>query len=146
MALETILTIFKQAGVTPLLKKPSVNPSQVESYQMVLILEFLSKAIKIVFIKPISDFLSLNYCLALNRPSFKSSHSTETALLSASEALRSARASAQSSVLILLDLSAAFDTVSHHIPLSLLSDMGIWDKVHSPFKSNHTGRCLNGSR
>ncbi len=54
-----------------------------------------------------------------------SGHSTETALLSVTEALRLARAASKSSVLILLDLSAAFDTVNHQILMSILRKMGI---------------------
>ncbi|KAJ8380528.1 hypothetical protein SKAU_G00013060 [Synaphobranchus kaupii] len=49
----------------------------------------------------------------------------ETALLSVSEMLHAARTASLSSVLILLDLSAAFDTVDHSILLSSLSAAGI---------------------
>src|SRR4029434_8910322 len=64
---------------------------------------------------------------------------TETALLSVTEALKTARAAAQSSALVLLDLSAAFDTVNHRILLSILSSMGISGNAHSWFKSYLTG-------
>ncbi|KAF4092430.1 hypothetical protein AMELA_G00020950 [Ameiurus melas] len=53
----------------------------------------------------------------------------ETAMLSVSEALRLARATSRSSVLILLVLSAAFDTVKHQIFLSTLSSLGITGMV-----------------
>ena len=61
------------------------------------------------------------------------------------EALKSFRASAQSSVLILLDLSAAFDIVNHRIHLSILSSMGISGRAHSWFESYLTGRSFNVS-
>src|SRR4029434_10741152 len=76
---------------------------------------------------------------------FKSGHSTETALLSVTEALKTARAAAQSSALVLLDLSAAFDTVNHRILLSILSSMGIPGQAHSWFESYLTGRSFNVS-
>ncbi|KAF4090379.1 hypothetical protein AMELA_G00051170, partial [Ameiurus melas] len=65
---------------------------------------------------------SHNNLLDTKQSGLKSNHSTETALLSVTEALRLARATSRSSVLILL--SAAFDTVNHQI-LSTLSSLGI---------------------
>ncbi len=73
----------------------------------------------------LSLFLAQNNILDNNQSGFRSGHSTETALLSVTEALRLARAASKSSVLILLDLSAAFDTVNHQILLSILRKMGI---------------------
>ncbi len=72
----------------------------------------------------LSLFLAQNNLLDNNHSGFRSSHSTETAL-QVTGALRLARAASKSSVLILLDLSAAFDTVNHHILLSTLRKMGI---------------------
>ncbi|KAF4093737.1 hypothetical protein AMELA_G00005200 [Ameiurus melas] len=70
-----------------------------------------------------------NNLLDTNQSGFKSKHSTETALLSVTEALRLARATSRSSVLILLDLSAPFDTVNHQILQSTISSLGITGTV-----------------
>ena len=119
----TFPTTLKQARVTPLLKKPSLPPTQVENYRPVSFLLFLSKTIERAVFKQVTDYLSLNNLLYPNQPGFKSGHSTKTALLAVTEALKEARATAKSSVLILLDLSAAFDPVNHCI---------LWSRLFRP--------------
>ena len=72
-------------------------------------------------------YLSQNNFLDPNQSGFRTAHSTETALLTVTESLRAARALSHSSVLILLNLSYAFDTVNHQIFLSTLAEIGIAD-------------------
>lgn len=97
----------------------------------------------------LTSYLSLNNLLDPHQSGFKTAHSTETALLAVSESLRAARASSLSSVLILLDLSAAFDTVNHQILLSTLAELGIAGSALSWFTSYLTDRTYqvtwNGS-
>ncbi len=115
----------KQARVSPLLKKPALNPALLENYRPVSLLPFIAKSLERVVFNRLSLFLAQNNILDNNQSGFRSGHSTETALLSVTEALRLARAASKSSVLILLDLSAAFDTVNHQILMSILRKMGI---------------------
>ncbi len=121
----TFPTAFKQARVSPLLKKPALNPALLENYRPVSLLPFIAKSLERVVFNQLSLFLAQNNILDNNQSGFRSGHSTETALLSVTEALRLARAASKSSVLILLDLSAAFDIVNHQILMSILRKMGI---------------------
>ncbi len=135
-------TAFKQAQVTPLLKKPTLNTSLLENYRPVSLLPFIAKTLERVVFNQVSLFLSQNNKLDTKQSGFRSGHSTETALLSVTEALRIAKANSKSSVLILLDLSAAFDTVNHQILLSTLSSLDITGIPLRWFESYLTGRSF----
>ncbi|KAI5619704.1 hypothetical protein C0J50_20803 [Silurus asotus] len=75
-----------------------------------------------------------------NQSGFKTAHSTETALLAVSEKLHAARSAKLSTVLIFLDLSAAFDTVNHNTLLSTLKSLGICGTAWKWFASYLKGR------
>ncbi len=135
-------TAFKQAQVTPLLKKPTLNTSLLENYRPVPLLPFIAKTLERVVFNQVSLFLSQNNKLDAKQSGFRSGHSTETELLSVTEALRIAKADSKSSVLILLDLSAAFDTVNHQILLSTLSSLDITGIPLRWFESYLTGRSF----
>ncbi len=97
--------MFKQARVTPLLKKPTLNTSLLENYRPVSLLPFVAKTFERIVFNQLSLFLSQYNKLDAKQSGFRSSHSTETALLSVTEALRIAKADSKSSVLILLLLT-----------------------------------------
>uniref|UniRef100_A0A8C1WW75 Reverse transcriptase domain-containing protein n=1 Tax=Cyprinus carpio TaxID=7962 RepID=A0A8C1WW75_CYPCA len=137
---------FRQARVTPLLKKPTLNPSLLENYRTVSLLPFIAKTLERAVFNQVSTFLTQNNLLDSNLlDSFRSGHSTETALLSVVEALRLAKAESKSSILILLDLSAAFDTVNNQILLSTLLAKGISGTTLQWFESYLSDRSFKVS-
>ncbi|KAK3537156.1 hypothetical protein QTP70_002650 [Hemibagrus guttatus] len=118
-------TVFKKARVIPILKKPALDPSDISNYRPVSLLSFLSKILERVVCNQLSDYLMQNNLHDTSQSGFKAAHSTETALLAVTEKLHAARSAKLSSVLILLNLSAAFDTVNHKTLLSTLRSLGI---------------------
>ena len=67
---------------------------------------------------------------------FKKHHSTETALIKVQNDILQAIDNQNSVILLLLDISAAFDTIDHEILLSRLSSRyGITGKAHKWFES-----------
>ncbi|KAI4875881.1 hypothetical protein NFI96_009458 [Prochilodus magdalenae] len=140
---------FKTARVVPILRKPSLDSSDISSYRPVSLLSFLSKILERTVDNQLSFFLSQNQLQDINQSGFKSAHSTETALIAVTEKLHAARSAKLSSVLILLDLSAAFNTVNHKILLSVLTDLGItgtaWKWFESYLEDRHYQVTWNGS-
>ncbi|KAK1784475.1 hypothetical protein P4O66_008245, partial [Electrophorus voltai] len=128
-------TVFKTTRVVPILKKAILDGSNATNYRAVSLLSFLSKAFKQEVYNQLSLFLIQNQLHDPNQSGYKSAHSTETALLAVMEKLHAAKAAKLSSVLILLDLSAAFATVIHNILLSVLSRLGVTGSAWKWFQS-----------
>ncbi|KAK3553835.1 hypothetical protein QTP70_012207 [Hemibagrus guttatus] len=121
-------TVFMKARVIPILKKPALDPSDISSYRPVSLLSFLSKILERVC-NQLSDYLMQNNLHEPNQSGFKAAHSTETALLAVTEKLHAARSAKLSSVLILLDLSAAFDTINHKTLVHPQESWNLWNSM-----------------
>ncbi len=126
----------------PTAQKPALNTSLIENYRPVSLLPFIAKTLERVVFNQVSLFLSQNNKLDAKQSGFRSGHSNETVLLSVTEALQIAKADSKSSVLILLDLSTAFDTVNHQILLSTLSSLDITGIPLRWFESYLTGQSF----
>uniref|UniRef100_A0A3P9I249 Reverse transcriptase domain-containing protein n=1 Tax=Oryzias latipes TaxID=8090 RepID=A0A3P9I249_ORYLA len=121
----TVPSLFKMAAVKPILKKPGSDPNLFNNLRPISNLPFISKILEKIVASQLYDHLKHNNLLEPFQSGFRPSHSTETALLKITNDLLIAADSALLTILILLDLSAAFDTISHSILLQRLSSLGI---------------------
>ena len=104
-------------------------------------LSFLSKILEKVVLRQLLNHLLTNNLFNSHQSAYRAGHSTETALLKIVNDLLSALDEDKVSLLFLLDLSAAFDTIDHSILLSRLSySFGISDTVLAWFTSYLTDR------
>ena len=110
----------KAAIVTPILKKHDLDPDDVKSYRPISNLTFISKVIERIVASQLTSYLQMNRLLPDHQSAYRQGHSTETALLEIFSDILDAADSAQVTLLGLLDLSAAFDTVDHDILLTRL--------------------------
>lgn len=132
----TVPDLFKHAVVRPLLKKPHLDPSVLSNFRPVSHLSFLSKVLeKVVFIQ-LQSFLEKNAIFEKFQSGFRSRHSTESALLKIHNDILLSADNKTPMILVLLDLTAAFDTVDHSILISRLSNhVGIQGPVLKWFSS-----------
>ena len=142
---------LKQALVSPLLKKRGLDQNTLKNYRPVSNLPFVSKILERVVLKQLNSHLASNNLLEKHQSAYRQGHSTETALLDVTSTLLENADNGKVSILSLLDLSAAFDTIDHKILLKRLeTTFGIEGVALNWFKSYMTDRkqtvCVKGTR
>jgi hypothetical protein len=111
------------------------------SYRPISNLNFISKILERVVCARLNDHLSSFPSLSPYQSAYRKFHSCETALLRITNDLLLACNKQKVSALVLLDLSAAFDTIDHHILLSrLTTTFGISGTAHNFFSSYLSNR------
>ena len=90
------------------------------NYRPVSNLSFLSKLIKWAVCQKLDDYIPTTDMSEKLQLAYKAAHSTETALIKVKNDILMSLDNKQVTFLILLDLSAAFNTVSHKLLLNHL--------------------------
>ena len=112
---------LKTAIIRPLIKDYSLDQNQLSSYRPVSNLPFIAKIMEKVVSTRIDEYLSLNNLHDIDQTAYKKFNSTETALTAIQNDILINMDQGKATVLVMLDMSAAYDTVDHGIFLQRLS-------------------------
>ena len=103
---------------------------------------FLSKLVERVVARQLASHINNNKLDNPHQSAYKPGHSTETALLSIKNEVHLSLARGEPTALVLLDLSAAFDTIDHNIFLGYLKSwFGLGGTALRWFASYLRNRC-----
>jgi len=130
--------------VNLLLKKAGLDPLDLNSFRPISKLPFISKIIEKVVCEQLTFYLENSNIYEPFQSGFRKQHSTKTVLLKVSNDIMMSADSGKHTVLVLLDLSSAFDTVDHQVLLKRLKDqVGLSGSVLQWFTSYLSGRSFS---
>ena len=116
---------WKSAVIKPLLKKKGL-PLELKNYRPVSNLTFLSKILEKAAMNQINDHIESNNLLPAYQSAYRKYHGVETAMVKMYNDLLENIDKNQVTIVVMVDLSAAFDTIDIPILLKLLqNDFGI---------------------
>ncbi len=132
---------LKIAAVTPVPKTNNMDFDNLNNFRLISNLPFLAKILEQTVASQLLSHLSSNNLFKPLQSGFRKLHNTETALVKVTNDLLMASDSGRLSILILLDLSAAFDTIDHSILITRLETVfGVSDSALKWFKSHLSDR------
>ncbi len=149
LSLGYVPKTFKLAVIKPFIKETQLDPKDLVNYRLISNLPFLSKILEKLASSQLYSFLEKNYICEDFQSGFRPSHSTETALIRVTNDLLLSSDRGCISLLVLMDLSTAFDTIDHKIILNRLENsVGISGSALAWFKSylsdRHQFVAVNG--
>ena len=132
---------IKESVIIPLLKKNGLDPEILKNYRPVADLVFLSKLCERVVFRRIDKHMFENTLHSKFQHGYKKGHSPETLLLRLVNDILLGMDSNLAIIILLIDLSAAFDTVDIDLLLDILQyELGIRGVALNWFRSFLTGR------
>ena len=106
-------TLCKSSIIFPLIKKQGLDPEILKNYRSVANLSLISKIIEKAIATQMHDHLINNDIVDNFQSAYKAGHSCETALLRVYNDIVTTIGRGNGAMLVLLDLSAAFDTIDY---------------------------------
>ena len=131
---------LKTALVKPLLKKPRLDKEEMSNYRPIPNLPLLSRVIERIVMSRLNDHLQRNDLHETMQSAYKRLHSTETALIRVHSDIIRDIDQKNGVILVLLDLSSAFDTIDHTILIQRLQSYGVKGSALNWFRSYLTSR------
>ena len=122
---------LKEAVVRPLLKKDNLDKEIIANYRPVSNLSYLSKVLETAAFSQLQIFIDLNNLIPVFQSAYQKYHSTETALCRINNDLNINVCNGRPTLLMLLDLSSAFDTIDQNMLISDLQCLGISQNARS---------------
>ena len=115
-----LLGCLSEAVVTPLVKKPGLDPDVLGNYRPISNLQLIEKVLERGVAEQLSPHLDLYGLRDDFQSAYKPGYSTESALFKIKNDIDLALKQGEGLLLVLLDRSAAFDTIDHQIFLDRL--------------------------
>ena len=130
--------MLKETTVKPLLKQ-STSPEEFKNFTPISNLRFISKIIEKCMATQLSKYLDANCLGEVFQSAYKGFHSTETALIRVLNKTAIAIDNQESVILLLLDLSGSFDTLSR-LQNALASTVPCYNR------GAHAHSCITGNQ
>ena len=133
---------MKSALITPVRKKTSLDSNELMNYRPISNLSFVSKLLERHIAADLRCYIDENTLLDPFQSAYRPRHSTETALVCIHDDIMQALDRKKGVILVLLDVTAAFDTVSHSMLLRQLYSIGIRESALAWLTSYLSDRAL----
>ena len=102
---------LKRANVSPIIKNKDLDPDNLKNYRPINNIPFIAKVLEKAVFYQVNEHLQKHGLYSLNQSGYRENHSCETTLLKIVDDMQKTIHIDNLSAVLMLDLSAAFDTV-----------------------------------
>ena len=135
---------LKHGTVRPILKEKNLDQENYKNYRPVTNTPFMSKLIEKAANNQITEYLEQNGLFPAHQSAYRKKHSCETVMLKIIDDIQESVSEKKMVMLVLLDLSSAFDTIDQDILLfKLMKHFGISGNVLKWIKTYLKGRTFS---